>query len=73
MSKMLKELWFPVVLVILVVIFFSMEIEEKREVRDSTVQTEICYKGVSYVKFNSGRRSWGSVMQDINGSNVPCH
>lgn len=33
---------------------------------------EVCYKGVTYVYFNNGTASWGSVMFDKWGDPVEC-
>jgi len=35
-------------------------------------KTEYCYKGVTYIQFGVGTRTFGSVMFDQNGSIVKC-
>jgi len=40
--------------------------------RDFSVQKEVCYKGVTYVRFNEDKYAWGSIMYDINGNIVTC-
>ena len=40
--------------------------------KEDSRKTEVCYKGLTYVHFGAGSRSWGAVMFDQNGSVVKC-
>jgi len=56
-------------LILFVLVPRSIKIGENK---DFTEQKEICYKGVKYVKFNEGKRSWGSVVFNKEGKVELC-